>query len=126
MLLVIYSSAGTLDTTLFNDVPLTLHLNSVFSLVQVKRTLKPADRVKQMTVLLDTAVSENAAIMSELTAQLQEMSVIYRVGDLQPPGSVRWKRKTLPGEVGDETEVTLVSLLPRDVCASLFPSGSQY
>ena len=71
------------------------------------KTLGPAERVKQMIVQLDTAVSENAAIMSKLATQLQEIGVAYRVSDLQPPGSVRWKRKTQSeGEcVGEGAEV---------------------
>ena len=67
---------------------------------------KPCDKHKQMIVLIDTAVSENAAIMSELAPQLLALSVCYRVGDLDPHGSIRWRRKThLDGCDLEEPEV---------------------
>ena len=63
-----------------------------------------------MIVLIDTAVSENAAIMSELAPQLLALNVTYRVSDLEPHGSVRWRRKTHADDQGPEEPETEVRL----------------
>ena len=72
-----------------------------------------------MIVLIDTAVSENAAIMSELAPQLLALNVTYRVSDLEPHGSVRWRRKTHADDQGPdpeepETEVRLRIFIPHE------------
>ncbi len=66
----------------------------------------PTERVKQMVILLDTVLSENADFMAELTQELREMEVGYRVthGNM-PPGSVRWRRRVIERDVDSSAKV---------------------
>lgn len=70
-----------------------------------RRENRPGERVKQMVVVLDPTLSENAQFMASLAAELQELGVNYHVsGDLYP-GSVQWRRRVWERTVDESTQV---------------------
>ena len=73
-----------------------------------KESRGPADRVKQMIVVLDRALVESAEIMTELTTELSTLGVAYEVGTNEmPPGSVTWKRKMSERTVDTNAKVSV-------------------
>lgn len=71
-----------------------------------KETRDPTERVKQMIVVLDKALMENAEFMAELTAELSTLSVAYEVGSADMhPGSVKWKRRHPERTVDENAKV---------------------
>ena len=71
-----------------------------------KEVRGPAERVKQMIVVLERALVESAEFMTELTTELSALSVGYVVGcDDMPPGSVMWKRKITERTVDEKAKV---------------------
>lgn len=69
----------------------------------------PGERVKQMTVVLEKALVENAEFMTELTTELSALDVGYQVGsDDLYPGSVLWKRRIWERTVDDDARVSMV------------------
>ena len=72
-----------------------------------KETRDPAERVKQMIVVLDKALVENAEFMTELTTELSTLSVGYEVGSTDMhPGSVQWKRRLSERTVDENAKVS--------------------
>ena len=60
-----------------------------------RKESQPAERVKQMIVLLETSLTENAELMASLLTQLQELSIVYKVQAMSPSCAVKWKRKNI-------------------------------
>ena len=58
-----------------------------------------------MIVLLDTSLSEKPSFIAELSTQLKDLGVAYRVKNMDPAGSVRWKRKLTDRTVDDNAQV---------------------
>ena len=58
-----------------------------------------------MIVLLDVSLSENPSFIAELSTQLKDLGVTYRVSNMEPSGSVRWKRKVTDRTVDDNAQV---------------------
>ena len=72
-----------------------------------KETRDPAERVKQMIMVLDKALVENAEFMTELTMELSTLSVGYEVGSADMhPGSVQWKRRLSERTVDENAKVS--------------------
>ena len=65
----------------------------------------PNERLRQMIVILDTSLSENAELMAELASEMKEAGVEYRVSSEFHPGSVRWRRKVTERCVSEDAEV---------------------
>ena len=78
-----------------------------------KETRGPAERVKQMIVVLDRVLVENAELMAELTTELGSLGVEYQVGSSDMhPGSVKWKRKISERSVDEEAKVSPYNYAP--------------
>ena len=60
-----------------------------------RKESQPAERVKQMIVLLETSLTENAELMASLLTQLQELSIVYKVQVMSPSCAVKWKRRNI-------------------------------
>ena len=60
-----------------------------------------------MIVLLDISLSENPSFIAELSVQLKDLGVTYRVSNMEPAGSVRWKKKVTERTVDDNAQVLL-------------------
>ena len=72
-----------------------------------KEIRDPAERVKQMIVVLEKALVENVEFMTDLTKELSTLSVAYEVGlsDMHP-GSVQWKRRLSERTVDENAKVS--------------------
>ena len=76
-----------------------------------KESRAPGDRLKQMIVVLDKALVENAEFMTELTTELSSLDVGYQIGsDDLYPGSVLWKRKISERTVDENAKVSITSV----------------
>lgn len=71
-----------------------------------KKEHRPGERVKQMTIVVDTALSEHAGFMAAFTPRVQEMGVGYCVCAHPEPGSVHWVRKVTERTVDDRAQVS--------------------
>ena len=56
-----------------------------------RKEQRPGERVKQMMVVLDRTLLENAHFMAEFAPSLKELGMEYVVSD-DEPGIVQWKR----------------------------------
>ncbi|XP_064406731.1 crossover junction endonuclease EME1-like isoform X2 [Halichondria panicea] len=67
---------------------------------------QPAERLKHMVAILDTAIAENSTLMSSLAAKLSEVEVEYRIGkDVLHPGTISWLRKTAERTVDEQAQI---------------------
>eukprot|EP00731_Ephydatia_muelleri_P029299 Em0020g943a len=71
-----------------------------------KKEHRPGERVKQMTVIMDTTLSEHVSFMAAFTPRMQEMGVGYCLCAHPEPGSVHWVRKVTERAVDDHAQVT--------------------
>ena len=67
---------------------------------------QPSERLKQMVVILETAIAENSSLMSCLVGKLSEVEVEYRISKESPhPGTISWRRKTAERAVDQQAQV---------------------
>lgn len=66
---------------------------------------RPGERVKQMTVAMDTFLSEHVSFMAAFAPRAQEIGIAYRHCAHPEPGSVQWLRKVTERTVDDHAQV---------------------
>lgn len=83
------------------------------------KEIQPAQRVKQMIVQMDTALTECPDLMTALLVQLQEMNTQYRVISASPSCSVSWKRINVLRSLNKElTNVSIIYTIAQSMWLS--------
>lgn len=66
---------------------------------------RSGERMKQMKIVLDSALSENRDFMAEFAKGVRSLEVEYRVSKTDEPGSVRWVRVVRERRVDERAKI---------------------